>query len=316
MKRYHHLTVFHRRAIGQLLKQGVSKTKIATILGVHRTTIYREFRRNRSGFGYCCFIANDMTQHRRLMANHKRSKLTLDVKRFIRAKLILKLSPEQIASLFSNQFGHTFTAQSIYRHIRSYEGHTLGLRTLLRRKGKRYFASSSRRAAVRNRPSIDCRPTAFSDRSTFGHWEADLMEGARKQAGSLLVLVERKSRYTLIRHVSNKKAASVSKAIIHALRRFQTLSITYDNGCEFASYKSVAQATGGEPFFCHPYHAWEKGTVENTIGLIREYCPKGEPVSNRITEHRKTQNQLNFRPRKTLGFQSPHSLLPFLLKPI
>ena len=300
--------------MGQLLKQGISKRKIAIILAVHPTTIFREFRRNRSGFGYCCFIANDMTKSRRFSANYKRAKLTLPARRFIQAKLKLKLSPEQIASLFMGVLGHTFTAQSIYRYIRSYEGCTLRLRALLRRKGKRYISSSTRRATVRNRPSIDSRPLPFSDRSTFGHWEADLMEGARKQAGSLLVLVERKSRYTLIRYVPNKKAASVSRAIIAALRRFQALSITYDNGCEFASYKAITAATGAAPFFCHPYHAWEKGTVENTIGLIREYSPKGTALSNRITQHRSTQNQLNQRPRKTLSFQSPHSFLPSLLK--
>jgi IS30 family transposase len=108
----------------------------------------------------------------------------------------------------------------------------------------------------------------------------------------------------------------VSTAIAQSLKPFHALSITYDNGLEFANYKGVTAATGAAAFFCHPYHAWEKGTVENSIGLLREYHPKKSPITASVTVHKATQKQLNHRPRKVLGFSTPNSLVDFILKPV
>lgn len=250
------------------------------------------------------------------MANRRRAKLDPEARHIVADLLSQKHSPEQIASQFPALLGRSISMQAIYRYLLSYDASRLGLRKLLRRKGKRYISHSARNAVVRNRPCISSRPAEINDRSQFGHWEADLMEGPRHLAGALLVLVERKSRYMIIRHVAGKTALLVSNAIKQSLKPFHALSITYDNGVEFANYKGVTAVTGAAAFFCHPYHAWEKGTVENSIGLLREYHPKKSPIHASVTEHRATQKQLNHRPRKVLGFNTPNSLIDFIRKPL
>lgn len=305
-----------RQTIGKLIKRGFSRRKIAAVIGVNASTVSRELKRNCVRFGYCCHISHQQAKGRRALANRQRAKLDSQARHIVADLLSQKHSPEQIASQFPSLLGRSISMQAIYRYLRSYDATRLGLRKLLRRKGKRYIRRSTRNAVIRNRPSINSRPPEINDRSQYGHWEADLMEGPRHLAGALLVLVERKSRYLIIKHVANKTSAVVSTAISKSLKPFNALSITYDNGVEFANYKDVTAATGAAAFFCHPYHAWEKGTVENSICLLREYHPKKSPIPASAAGHRTTQKQLNLRPRKTLGFNTPNSLLDFILKPI
>lgn len=305
-----------RQTIGKLIKRGFSRRKIAAVLGVNASTVSRELKRNYKRFGYCCHMSHERAQARRTMANRQRAKLDPQARYIVADLLSQKHSPEQIASQFPALLGRSISMQAIYRYLRSYDAVRLGLRKLLRRKGRRYISRASRSAVVRNRPSISSRPPEINDRSEFGHWEADLMEGPRHLAGALLVLVERKSRYIIIRHLARKTSMLVSNAIAQSLKPFHVLSITYDNGLEFANYKGVAAATGAAAYFCHPYSAWEKGTVENSIGLLREYHPKRCPIHASAAGHRTTQKQLNDRPRKVLAFSTPNSLVDFIRKPI
>jgi IS30 family transposase len=130
----------------------------------------------------------------------------------------------------------------------------------------------------------------------------------------LLVLVERKSRFVLTRFIRHSTADAVATAIIDLLKNFVVHSITYDNGPPFAYYKRVETATGSSAYFCHPYHAWEKGTVENTIGLLREYHPKKNPISDCRHLHLSVRTKLNNRPRKTLEFRTAASYIGYLKK--
>lgn len=314
MKSYSHLTVFHRQMIGTHLKQGRPIRQIARILGVSPSTVSREIKRNKCGFGYCCHIAHQAARSRRADVNRARRKIDPEAQSFIEKQLREQHSPEQIASGFPEHLGRTITAQSIYRFLRSYEASRLSLRPLLRRKGKRYMSRSSRKAVCGNRPSIDTRPPEINDRRDFGHWEADLMEGPRGTHGALLVLVERKSRFVLTRFIRHSTADAVATAIVDLLKNFIVHSITYDNGPPFAYYKRVEAATGSSAFFCHPYHAWEKGTVENTIGLLREYHPKKTPISDCRQLHLSIRTKLNNRPRRTLEFRTPASFIDNLRK--
>lgn len=140
------------------------------------------------------------------------------------------------------------------------------------------------------------------------------MEGPKNAKLALLVLVERKSRFTIIRKLPDQTSKRVSAAIVDMLEPYITKSITYDNGTEFSAYRQTSDATGASAWFCRPYHAWEKGTVENTICLLREYIPKKTPIPNNHKTIRDICPQLNERPRKVLDFQSPYSLIQSIKK--
>lgn len=216
-------------------------------------------------------------------------------------------SPEQIAAEFEQEFGVPISTVSIYRWIYRYHGGgRYNLTQWLRHGGRKYrkYSGSSR---LSKRPMIDARPKSVQTRHFYGDWEADLMEGPRTSMRSLLVLVERKSGYVRIRKVEDRTSATVSKAIIEALKGYRVRTITYDNGAEFAQYERVAAKTKSRPYFCRPYHAWEKGLVENTIGLLRQYFPKNqkEALSEDYRVYREVEIELNQRPRKRLAFQTP-----------
>lgn len=314
MASYSHLSIQHRQLLGKLKKQGKSLRHIARILGVAPSTVSREIKRNYTGFGYCCNLAQHKTRSRRARANQIHRKLDDEAQNFIEAKLRCKHSPEQIASQFPNRLSRNISPQSIYRFIKSYDGSRRNLRPLLRRKGKRQISKTQRHAVVRNKPSIELRSMEINDRSEFGHWEADIMEGPKSAKLALLVLVERKSRFTIIRKLPDQTSKGVSAAMINMLEPYIAKSITYDNGTEFSAYRQTSEVTGASAWFCHPYHAWEKGTVENTIGLLREYIPKKTPIPNNHKIIRGICDELNQRPRKILAFQSPYSLIQNIKK--
>ena len=158
---------------------------------------------------------------------------------------------------------------------------------------------------------ISERPESVDNKHFYGDWEADLMEGPKTSTRALLVLVERKSKFILLQPVENKQAQTVSQFIISLLTNFKTRTITYDNGVEFSNYKEVARATSSKPFFCHPYRSWEKGLVENTIGLIRDYFPKHtkKHLPSDPNIYRQVQDEINHRPRKTMQFRCPASFV-------
>jgi len=315
---YRHLTVADRRVIGSLKKSGQTQRFIAEVLQVSPSTISREIRRNYSGFGYCCYIADDMADARRYRANTKRAKLMRQETNFIREQLNLTLSPEQIASLFPEKFGFTINTKTIYRYIYKYHWgwrSASQMKQKLRRRGKMRRKNWRRNRTPREpRPNIAERPEEADLRTTYGHWEMDLFVSPRGTKTAALVLVERKSRLSLVRRVKNQTAAVVHHAIEDALQPYIVNSITTDNGSEFIGHHSISKRTGAPVYFCNPYHAWEKGLVENTIGLYREFFPKNEPLPDRQKYFTRAQELINSRPRKVINFQRPISLLDKLLK--
>ena len=220
------------------------------------------------------------------------------------------LSPEQISGRLLLEKGVKISHETIYRHIWKDKEDGGVLYKLLRTQGKKYRARGSNkdsRGQIKNAVSIDERPEIVEEKSRIGDWEIDTVIGKNhKQA--LVTIVERVSKFTVMKKVENKTAELVAAATIELLRpyRDRVLTITADNGKEFAHHEKVAKALECDYYFAHPYSSWERGLNENTNGLIRQYFPKGssfKEITGRMVKRAK--GQLNRRPRKTLEYATP-----------
>ncbi|WP_025651598.1 MULTISPECIES: IS30 family transposase, partial [unclassified Psychrobacter] len=162
-----------------------------------------------------------------------------------------------------------------------------------------------RRGKIANRCDINDRPSIIEARSRMGDYEGDTVVG-RGHQGVLVTLVDRTTRETKIKALPNRKAVAVTQACIGMLKGEQALSITFDNGKEFADHETMATALKADIYFAQPYHSWERGTNENTNGLIRQFLPKSMRLDN-LCRHlvQSIEDSLNNRPRKVLGFRTP-----------
>ena len=306
--RYKQLTLIQRYQIKAFLTAGYQISYIADKLKCHKSTIYREIKRNRCPRTYDPKIANEKAVLRRKYST-KRKRLSPEMKRFIRDKLKTHWSPEQIYGYCMKNGIDMISHESIYRYIAKNKRLGGALYRCLRRgtKRKRKYGSLHRTQNIKNRISIDERPKIVNERSRIGDWEADLIIG-KNHKGILLTLVERHSRYTLAKLLPNKKASVVSKAIIELLEPIKefVFSVTFDNGSEFAFHEKIVDELSINAYFAHPYASWERGTNENTNGLIRQFIPKGasfDGLTDGFVE--KILKSLNLRPRKVLGFRFP-----------
>ena len=158
-----------------------------------------------------------------------------------------------------------------------------------------------------DRVSIEQRPDVVDERNRLGDWEADTVIG-KKSPYALVTLVERKSRFTLVKKINRRTGEATRDAIVHMLKPYclKTLTITCDNGKEFAGHKEIAEELGADVYFAHPYASWERGTNENTNGLIRQYIPKGTDFTKLTREDMSfIENRPNYRPRKCIEFDQP-----------
>ena len=178
------------------------------------------------------------------------------------------------------------------------------------KKRKKKYGSKDKRGQIRNRVSIDERPAIVAEKTRIGDWEIDTVIGQNHQ-GALVTIVDRVSKFTLIKKVDSKHAEVVTAATITLLQPYldKTLTITADNGKEFAGHEIIKEQLSANVYFAHPYCSWERGLNENTNGLIRQYFTKGSSFEN-ITddEVEAVMNKLNHRPRKTLKFKTPHTV--------
>ena len=282
---YTQLTQEQRYQIHVLLKMEHSRTEIANTLGVHRSTISRELQRNRGKRGYRPKQAHQFALQRRKKA---RKRITADIWGLVEAKLRQDWSPEQIAGRFKE------------------EGIAISHEHSCKKKRRKRIGDYDRRGKIPNRKSIEERPEVVEQRTRLGDWEVDLMLGKDHQ-GVLVTLTERKSRFTLLRRVANKQTKLVSQAIVDLLQWVSSLeSITADNGKEFAAHQEISQVLSVDFYFAHPYSSWERGTNENTNGLIRQYLPKSRNLKNvSFQEEIMIMDRLNLRPRKCLAFRTP-----------
>jgi IS30 family transposase len=238
-------------------------------------------------------------------------KITGDNWTFVRMLLYLKWSPEQISGWLKDNPGVGFylSDQWIYEYIHKNQAKGGDLYEHLRRAGRPYRNGKFRpyRGSIKDRISIEERPEIVDKRLRIGDWEVDSVIGKLNKS-SLVTLVERVSRYTIILKVNSKEAQVVAKAIVERAKEMKLTmhTITGDNGTEFAEHRHIAQELDIDFFFTHPYSSWEKGTNENTNGLLRQYFPKGTDFNIISDDTISTvEDELNNRPRKCLKYKSP-----------
>ena len=312
------LTLVEREEISRGIVADESARSMARKLGRSPSTVVREIGRNGGYDRYRASSADQMAWARTCRA--KRCKL-LDsswLRRAVARKLRLHWSPEQIAGWLKNEHPgdetYHVSHETIYRSLFVQARGVLKKELLMYlrsqrtiRRSKRAGADGDRRGQIVDIVSIRERPAAIEDRAVPGHWEGDLLSGSKNS--HIATLVERHTRYVLLVKVANKETRSVVSALIKQAKKLPNelyKSLTWDRGKELADHRRFTLATDIAVYFCDPQSPWQRGSNENTNGLLRQYFPKGTDLSVHSQAHLdKVARQLNERPRQTLAFQTP-----------
>lgn len=303
---YTQLTCEQRYQIKALLNMGHNQTQIAKAIGVDKSTISRELDRNRGQRGYRPKQAQRLADERRHTSNKRISETTWKV---VEELIRQDWSPEQVSERLKRDHGLGVSHEWVYQHILTDKeaGGDLYRHLRCQKARKKRYGSYDRRGKLADRTSIEERPLIVGLRKRLGDWEIDTVLGKGRRH-LLVTLTERKSRLTRIYKVVRKTAQEVGDAVIEVLGPMMQLvhTITSDNGKEFAHHKRIAEELMADMYFAHPYASWQRGTNENTNGLIRQYFPKDMDLSM-ITEEdlQAVEERLNTRPRKCLDFKSP-----------
>ena len=308
MRTYNQLTSEQRYQISALKRIGHSQTEIAKELEVHKSTISRELSKNMGERGYRARQAHEKARERRAKATPTK-RISAETWEEVEEKLRQDWSPEQVSGWLEKRQEMRISHEWIYQHILADQQANGDLYTHLRQYGKRRkrYGKHDRRGKLPDRVSIEERPQIVEQRERLGDWEIDTLVG-KGHRGALVSLVERKSRYTLLLPVAQRLANLVADATISLLLPLAGFvhTITGDNGKEFAEHVRIAETLQANFYFAHPYSAWERGTNENTNGLVRQYFPKTTDFSRIAFSETKTAvDRLNHRPRKCLDFRSP-----------
>jgi IS30 family transposase len=316
MKGYHHLTRGQRYIIQELLEIGKPLAFIAREIGVHRSTLFREVRRNSGARGYFARGAHDFAFSRRPRATDLNISRKIEgaMAEIIFDKLMDGWSPEQISGRLKHEGKPSVSHETIYKYI--YINKRLGgdLYKVLRNRGRRLRRGGRRNRLwifKENRKFIERRCEEANQRTEYGHWERDLLNGPRGSP-SLLTVVDRKSRYTILSLVHSKFASEVNKKTENLFKSRKNLickSITNDNGPEFGVFCDLQRKLQVPVYYTHPYRSWERGTNENTNGLLRQYFPKKQPIDTKENELYLVENALNNRPRKMFSYKTPREIL-------
>lgn len=309
--KYKHLTSVQRHQIKVLHKIGHSLSFIGDQLGIHKSTVSRELKRNARQWGsYDPNLAQQIANDRKERFSLNR-KFSPGMEKFIREKLQShQWSPEQIKGYCQQNNIPMVSHQRIYQFV--YQDRQNGgdlyknLRTAQRKRRKKYGGLKPNHT-LKNRVSIDLRPTVVNNKERFGDWEIDTIMG-KNNKGAILTVVERKSAFLLMAKLNGKNATELAKSTIRLLAPYKDKvhTITSDNGCEFARHKKIAKKLNADFFFAHPYSSWERGLNEYTNKLIRQYIPKKSSFDN--INHQLINDinlKINMRPRKNLNYKSP-----------
>lgn len=324
--KFKHLSLEEREKLYGMLERGLSHRKIAGVLGRSQSSISREIERN-TKFGKEYLPCLAQTRYKRI-GDRQRYKAPLKNPRvflYVREKLKLGWSPEAISGRIGIDLpGCSITPETIYRYIYSSKTRKSHLAKYLcckhNKRCKQTGRSVRKVSKIPNAVSIDNRAKYIGCRRQLGHWETDLMEGPRSSKHVLSVTVERATRYTMLSRLVNKKTDIKTKYLVKRMRKVpaQVLrTLTLDNGPENTNHVYITQQLNINVYFCHPYHSWEKGTVENTIGRIRRYIPKGTSLLQISKEEiRQLEYVLNSTPRKCLGYLTPYEKMSLELSKI
>lgn len=316
-KKYNRLNQSDRKVIEALNKAGNTRQEIADILGYNQSTISRELQRNTGERGYRHQQASRLADQRQKNKATRPQVILGEVRKEIEKKLEEKYSPEQISGWLSKK-GVSLSHETIYKFVAADRQTGGELYQNLRINGKRRYRwrNKASRNKIPNRIGLEKRPEVVNKRRRYGDWEVDLIEG-KKGTGYFVSIYERKSRFGLLSKVESKHSDKVALAMVELLKGYKVLTLTYDNGLEFAGHEWVNKMLDCKSFFCAPYHSWEKGGVENYNGLVRQYFSKGssfEGVTN--SELKSAETQINSRPRKVLNWNSPYSLMHLFKLPL
>jgi transposase, IS30 family len=304
-----HLTFEERGFLYRSRKKGKSNTEIAELMGRHPSTIGRELKRNAGQRGYRPKQAQRLAEERRLASRRPHKMDDAQVHQYVEERLEKLWSPDQIAERAQDDFPRTparwLSRQTIYDWINQ---HAPDWHSLLRRGGR----PPEKRGKLTDCVRIDGRPDVINRRRRYGDWEGDTIVGKGRRS-ALVTLVERKTGYARIGRVDSMKSDMTMRV---AKRRMKDLppslrrSVTFDNGKEFAEHQKLTRSLGLDVYFTDAYASWQRGTNENTNGLLRQYFPKGTDftqVSHR--EVARVEQLINERPRRRLDYRSPAEIL-------
>jgi len=312
------LTLAEREVISRGLASQLSMRTIATQLGRSPSTVSREIHRNGGYASYRASLAEEAAWQRALRPKDCKLADKPRLARIIAVKLQRLWSPEQIAGWLKRQFPeqecHRVSHETIYKSLFIQARGVLKkeLMTCLRtqriaRRSKYTSKKGKGLGKIVEAVPISERPASVEDRAVPGHWEGDLIEGSNKTF--IATLVERQSRYVMLAKVENKKTDTVIQALIKQSKKLPDelyKSLTWDRGSEMSNHKIFTLATDIDVYFCDPQSPWQRGSNENTNGLLRQYFPKGTDLSlHSQAKLSAVARQLNERPRKTLGFETP-----------
>ncbi len=322
------LTLAEREEISRGLAAGDSPTTVARRLQRPTSTITREIARNGGAPHYRATQADAATWRRARRPKACRLASTTRLRRVVEQKLEACWSPQQISAWlrqrYPNEAGMQVSAETIYRtlYVQARGGLKRELTTYLRRhralrRSRHAARGSDGRGQILDAVPIAARPAEAADRAVPGHWEGDLLAGARNSY--IATLVERRSRFVPLVKVPGKDTPSVIRALIRQVRRLPAglmTSLTLDRGKEFAQHRRFTMATDVAVYFCDPRQPWQRGSNENTNGLLRQYFPRGTdltPISQAALN--RVAAELNARPRKTLGYRTPAAVLADYVAP-
>jgi len=306
---YQHFTQAERYEMYEKRTEKIPVAVIAALLEKKTSSVYREIKRNRGQRGYRPKQA-DAKAKARQASKPRPVRFTDAIRTQVEQWLRQDYSSEQIVGRANHEGIAMVWHERIYQHIWADKGRGGTLFEHLRHVPKKYrkrYGSNQERGQIPNSVSIDERAAEVESREDLGHWEIDTVIG-KNHEGAIVSIVERKSRFTVIGKLLGKHAEPCAHKVIELLQPLadKVKSITADNGKEFAQFEQIADTLKALFFFAHPYHAWERGTNENTNGLIRQYFPKTMSFDLLTQEEcQAVMDNLNNRPRKILGFRTP-----------
>ena len=307
---YHHLSQEERYIVGTMRSTGKSQRAIALELGRSPSTICRERKRNvtRHDGGYRAEKAHSYAKTRRRQS--KEEKLDASQWEAVEELLREEYSPDQAAQRLAAQGDFEISHETVYKHVRrdKADGGVLWKHMRIMSKvGRKRRGSPVTRGKMAGKKHISERPEAANERDEIGHLEGDTVIGSDKRH-CVLTMVDRKTGYTAIEKMTARTKEQANAAMARAIAKlcFPVKTITLDNGTEFHGFKEIEHAHGVQIYFATPYHSWERGTNENTNGLIRQYIPKGKDMKSvNQWECDKIARKLNNRPRWRLGYETP-----------
>ena len=314
MRLYRHLSFEERVKIDLLQRQGYTQTDIAKELGRDRSTIYRETIRNQCPYLFSYNHSKAQSKYKKRIKKPQGRIRDKEIHEYVINKIRTRWSPERISGrIRKDLLDKSISVETIYLFL--YEEAPELKYLLARHHMRRHLIGqrkTHRKTHVKNRVLVTDREPSINTREVVGHWESDLMMGLKRKNSGLTFMVERKTRYTKILKINDITAKINTKNVIRLMKespKHTRLSITYDNGLENAYHEQINYAVGCKSYFCNEGCPYEKGTVENTIGIARRIYPKGTDFDNiSAAKVKKLENWLNDLPKKCLGWKTPREV--------